>query len=60
MRGAIIGIGAIARMHARAIGDLGDVELVAGCCRTEEKGRAFAAEFACRWYADAAAMLRRA
>ena len=59
MRAAIIGIGAIARMHARAIGDLGDVELVAGCCRTEEKGRAFAAEFACRWYADAAAMLRR-
>jgi UDP-N-acetyl-2-amino-2-deoxyglucuronate dehydrogenase len=59
MRAAIIGIGAIARMHARAIGDLEGVELVAGCCRTEEKGRAFAAEFGCRWHADAATMLRR-
>ncbi|MFM7249530.1 MAG: Gfo/Idh/MocA family protein [Planctomycetaceae bacterium] len=59
MRAAIIGIGAIARMHARAIGDLEGVELVAGCCRTEEKGRAFAAEFGCRWYPDAARMLRR-
>ena len=59
MRAAIIGIGAIARMHARALGDLGDVELVAGCCRTEEKGRAFADEFDCRWYDDAATMLRR-
>ena len=59
MRAAIIGIGAIARMHARAIGDLDGVELVGGCCRTEEKGRAFAAEFGCRWYADAASMLRR-
>jgi len=59
MRAAIIGIGAIARMHARAIGEIGGVELVAGCCRTEAKGRAFAAEFGCRWYADAASMLGR-
>ena len=59
MRAAIIGVGAIARMHARALGDLDNVELVAGCCRTEEKGRAFAAEFGCQWYADAATMLRR-
>ena len=59
MRAAIIGIGAIARMHARAIGDLEGVDLVAGCCRTEEKGRAFAADFGCRWYPAAAAMLRR-
>ncbi len=43
MRAAIIGIGAIARMHARALRDIPGVELVAGTCRTEEKGRSFAA-----------------
>ena len=59
MRAAIIGIGAIARMHARALRDLEGIELVAGCCRTESKGMAFAKEFGCRWYADAAAMLKR-
>lgn len=59
MRGAIIGIGAIARIHARALADLPDVSLVAGSCRTEDKGRAFAAEFGCAWYADAGRMIRR-
>jgi UDP-N-acetyl-2-amino-2-deoxyglucuronate dehydrogenase len=59
MRAAIIGIGAIARLHARALGDIPGVSLVAACCRTEEKGRAFAAEFGCSWHRDAAAMLRK-
>jgi len=59
MRAAIIGIGAIARLHARALRTIPDVELVAASCRTEEKGRAFAAEFSCRWYDDTARMLRR-
>jgi len=59
MRAAIIGIGAIAGMHARALRDVPDVELVAACCRTEEKGRAFAAQFDCVWHADAGRMLRR-
>jgi len=59
MRAAIIGIGAIARMHARALRDIPGVELVAATCRTEEKGRAFAAEFGCRWHDDTARMLRR-
>jgi predicted dehydrogenase len=59
MRAAIIGIGAIARMHARALADIPGVELVAATCRTEEKGRGFAAEFGCQWYADTAKMLRR-
>jgi predicted dehydrogenase len=57
MKAAIIGIGAIARMHARALGDIPGVTLVAACCRTEEKGRAFAAEFDCQWFGDAAAMI---
>jgi UDP-N-acetyl-2-amino-2-deoxyglucuronate dehydrogenase len=56
-RVGIIGIGAIARMHAMALRDLPGVELVGGVCRTEAKGRAFAAEFGGRWYADVAAMV---
>jgi predicted dehydrogenase len=59
MRAAIIGIGAIARLHARALRTIPDVELVAASCRTEEKGRGFAAEFSCRWYDDTARMIRR-
>jgi predicted dehydrogenase len=59
MRAAIIGIGAIARMHARALADLGGVELVAATCRTAEKGQAFARDHGCRWYADTGTMLRR-
>jgi len=59
MRAAIIGIGAIARLHAKALGDIPGVELVAATCRTEEKGRAFATEFGCAWHADTARMLKR-
>ena len=60
MKAAIIGIGAIARMHARALRDIPGIDLVAATCRTEEKGRAFAAEFGCEWFADTPRMLRRA
>lgn len=59
MKAAIIGIGGIARFHARALRDIPGVELVAGSCRTEEKGRAFADEFGCRWYPDFRRLLRR-
>ena len=47
---AIIGVGSIANMHAKAIGDLDNAELIAGSCRTESKGRAFAENYGCRWY----------
>ena len=59
MRAAIIGIGAIARLHARALADIPGVSLVSACCRTDDKGRAFAAEFGCTWHADARTMIRR-
>jgi len=59
MRVAIIGIGAIARMHARALADIDGLELVAASCRTEAKGRAFAEEFGCVWHADTPRMLTR-
>ncbi|MFB6219352.1 MAG: Gfo/Idh/MocA family protein [Halobacteriaceae archaeon] len=54
---AIAGIGAVAELHARSIADIEGAELVAGSCRTESKGRAFADEFDCAWYDDTAAML---
>jgi len=46
----IVGIGAIAEMHARAIADIEGAELVGGCCRTESKAQEFAEKFSCRWY----------
>ena len=54
---AIIGVGGIANLHAKAIGDLNNAQLVAGSCRTEEKGRKFASDFNCTWYADYEKML---
>ncbi|WP_137284554.1 Gfo/Idh/MocA family protein [Halorussus salinisoli] len=54
---AIAGIGAVAELHALAVGDIDDAEVVAGSCRTESKGRKFAAEFDCTWYDDTEAML---
>jgi len=59
VRVAIIGIGAIAEIHARALGDIPSVELVSACCRTEEKGLQFAERHGCSWYPDAARMIRR-
>ncbi len=46
----IVGIGAIAEMHARAIADIDGAELVGGCCRTESKGLEFAKKFSCKFY----------
>ena len=54
---AIAGIGAVAEIHAHAIEDIDGVELVAGSCRTESRGREFASAFDCSWYADTEAML---
>jgi UDP-N-acetyl-2-amino-2-deoxyglucuronate dehydrogenase len=54
---AIIGVGAIADMHARAIGDLSNAELVAGSCRTEARGRKFVEQFGGVWYAGYEKML---
>lgn len=56
---AIVGIGAIAGMHAQAIRDLPNAKLVAGSCRSPEKGRKFATEFGCEWYGDYTEMMER-
>ena len=56
-RVAVIGVGAISTMHARALGDLPCAQLVAGCCRSEVKGRKFADDFQCSWHADYEQML---
>ncbi|QLH79836.1 Gfo/Idh/MocA family oxidoreductase [Halosimplex rubrum] len=57
VRIAIAGIGAVAAMHAESVADIDGAELVAGSCRTEERGREFAEEYDCTWYADTEAML---
>jgi predicted dehydrogenase len=57
---AIIGIGAIAGMHARAIADIPGTTLVAGSCRGEAKGRKFAEQFKCEWFGDYVEMLDKA
>lgn len=57
---AIVGIGAIAGMHARAIADLPNAELVAGSCRTEAKGKKFVDQFGGKWFADYETMLDEA
>ena len=54
---AIVGVGAIAGMHAKAIADIPGAKLVAASCRTQEKGDKFAAQYKCNWYADTVAML---
>jgi predicted dehydrogenase len=54
---AIAGIGAVAAMHAESIADIDGAELVAGSCRTAERGREFAAEYDCTWYEATEAML---
>src|SRR5439155_21927280 len=56
-RVALIGIGAIAELIATALAELPGVRLVAGSCRTEGKGRAFADKFDCKWFADSSRML---
>jgi predicted dehydrogenase len=54
---AVAGIGAVAEMHALAIGDIENATLAAGSCRTAEKGQEFADEFDCEWYQDTEEML---
>lgn len=56
----IIGAGAVADLHARAIADLDDATLVAAARRSEAPGRTFAEEHDCDWYADYEALLDEA
>lgn len=54
---AIAGIGAVAEKHAAAIAELDDASVVAGSCRTEEKGRQFATAHDASWWAETRSML---
>ncbi len=56
-RVAIIGVGAVAQMHAQALAELPQATLVAGSCRTQAKGKAFSERWGCAWYADYESML---
>ncbi len=55
----IIGVGAIAGMHARAIADIPEAELVSASCRTEAKGRKFCDDFGGEWYGDFTELLEK-
>lgn len=56
-RVAIIGVGGIAAVIARALSEIPEAELVASTCRTEAKGRAFAQKWGGEWYPSAEALL---
>ncbi len=60
LRFGIIGVGNIAPMHATAIQNTPDAELVAIATRNPERGGAFVARFGGTWYADYRALLARA
>jgi len=60
MRFALVGIGNIAPVHARAIQDTPGAELVAVATRDEARGRAFVAEHGGVWFADYQEMLAHA
>src|SRR3954470_44938 len=59
-RVAIIGVGAIAELIAKALAEIPRAKLIAGSCRTEAKGRAFAGKFNCDWFGDTERMLDEA
>jgi len=56
-RVAIIGVGAIGQLHAKAMKDLDRVELVAGFTMAEEVGKKFAQEHGCAFYSDYVKMI---
>lgn len=56
----IIGAGAIADHHAKAIGDIDSAELVAASRRSADRGKSFADDHDCEWYADHERLLREA
>ncbi len=56
----IIGAGAVADLHAKAIARIERATLVAACRRTEAPGRAFAERHGCTWYPEYEALLDEA
>lgn len=56
-RVAIIGVGAIGQLHAKAMKDLDRVQLVAGFTMAQEAGKKFAAEHGCGFYDDYVKMI---
>lgn len=59
-RVAIIGAGAVADHHARALADIEHATLVAAARRSEAPGRAFAERHGCTWYDDYETLLDEA
>lgn len=60
LRIAIIGVGAIAEIIARGLGEISAAKLVAASCRTQSKGEQFIEKFGGAWFADSERMLDEA
>ncbi len=60
LRFALVGVGSIAPLHARAIRNTPGAELVAVATRDEGRGRAFVAEHGGTWFADYRQLLAQA
>lgn len=58
-KSAIIGCGNIFPMHAVSVKNCKDAELVAVCDIKEDRAKAKAAEFGCKWYTDYKEMLEK-
>jgi predicted dehydrogenase len=58
-RMAIVGVGAIGQLHAKAVGPITRIKLVAGSTLAEEVGRKFAATYSANYYKNYIEMLDR-
>ncbi len=58
-RAAIIGVGAIGSMHARAMRDVPNLKLVAGFTMVEAAGKKFATDNSCNYYGDYVELLEK-
>lgn len=57
LRIVLIGIGGMGDIYTRALKDMSSVRLVAGACRTRDRGEAFAKKYDCKWYDEYERML---
>jgi predicted dehydrogenase len=60
VRTAVIGCGKVGRIHARALADLAEAELVAVCDAQGERARDFGSQYAARAFEDPGTMFAQA
>jgi len=59
VRFGLMGLGSIAKVHAKALQNLENAKLVAVTTRNRDKGETFAKEFSCDYYAEYNDLLKR-